>query len=121
MILQVRVHRVRRSSVSARGSFSEQCALFRCHTRRVKKLAVEDGNPHVIWSASEDGTLRQHDLRESVSCPANGATDDGCRNILLDLRNGSKRSLQASPRHCLLLKTCAISATRPHLLLVGGR
>jgi len=80
---EVRVHRVRRSSVSARGSFSEQCALFRCHTRRVKKLAVEDGNPHVIWSASEDGTLRQHDLRESVSCPANGATDDGCRNILV--------------------------------------
>ncbi|KAH9546562.1 hypothetical protein CY35_12G103000 [Sphagnum magellanicum] len=117
---EVRVHRVRRSSVSARGSFSEQCALFRCHTRRVKKLAVEEGNPHVIWSASEDGTLRQHDLRESVSCPANGATDDGCRNILLDLRNGSKRSLQASPRHCLLLKTCAISPTRPHLLLVGG-
>ncbi len=42
-------------------------------------------------------------------------------SVQLDLRNGSKRSLQASPRHCLLLKTCAISPTRPHLLLVGGR
>jgi WD and tetratricopeptide repeat-containing protein 1 len=81
---EVRVHRVTRSTVSsARASFSEQCAVFRCHTRRVKKLAVEAGNPHVIWSASEDGTLRQHDLRDCVSCPANGATDDDCRNILV--------------------------------------
>jgi WD and tetratricopeptide repeat-containing protein 1 len=118
---EVRVHRVTRSTVSsARASFSEQCAVFRCHTRRVKKLAVEAGNPHVIWSASEDGTLRQHDLRDCVSCPANGATDDDCRNILLDLRNGAKKSLQASPRHSLHLKTCAISPTQPHLLLIGG-
>ncbi|KAH8957687.1 hypothetical protein BDL97_07G105500 [Sphagnum fallax] len=118
---EVRVHRVTRSKVSsARASFSEQCAVFRCHTRRVKKLAVETGNPHVIWSASEDGTLRQHDLRERVSCPANGATDDDCRNILLDLRNGAKKSLQASPRHSLRLMTCAISPTQPHFLLIGG-
>ncbi|KAL4578710.1 hypothetical protein LXL04_014839 [Taraxacum kok-saghyz] len=53
-------------------------ALFQCHTRRVKKLAVEPGNPNVVWSASEDGTLRQHDLREVTSCPPAGE----CRNIL---------------------------------------
>ncbi|KAL4559498.1 hypothetical protein LXL04_031636 [Taraxacum kok-saghyz] len=48
-------------------------ALFQCHTRR-----VEPGNPNVVWSASEDGTLRQHDLREVTSCPPAGE----CRNIL---------------------------------------
>jgi hypothetical protein len=37
---QVRVHRVSRSSGSPRGSYLEQTALFRCHTKRVKKLAV---------------------------------------------------------------------------------
>ncbi|KAG0567303.1 hypothetical protein KC19_7G125100 [Ceratodon purpureus] len=117
---EVRVHRVSRSSGSPRGSYLEQTALFRCHTRRVKKLAVEDGNPHVVWSASEDGTLRQHDFREGVLCPPSGPGNQECRNILLDLRSGHKRSLSDTPRHCLHLKTCAINPTRPHLLLIGG-
>lgn len=111
---EVRVHRLSRSN----GGSSPP--HFRCHTKRVKKLAVEDGNPHVIWSASEDGTLRQHDLREGVVCPPNGAAEHECRNVLLDLRSGAKKSLSDQPRHCLALKTCAINSTRPHQLLVGG-
>lgn len=111
---EVRVHRLSRSV----GGSSQP--HFRCHTRRVKKLAVEDGNPHVIWSASEDGTLRQRDLREGVLCPPNGVAEHECRNVLLDLRSGAKKSLSDQPRHCLALKTCAINATRPHQLLVGG-
>uniref|UniRef100_A0A7N0UM05 WD and tetratricopeptide repeats protein 1 n=1 Tax=Kalanchoe fedtschenkoi TaxID=63787 RepID=A0A7N0UM05_KALFE len=95
-------------------------ALFQCHTRRVKKLAVEVGNPNVVWSASEDGTLRQHDLREGTSCPQAGSSHQECRNVLLDLRCGAKRSLADPPKQCLALKSCDISSTRPHLLLVGG-
>ncbi|KAL2512606.1 transducin family protein/WD-40 repeat family protein [Abeliophyllum distichum] len=95
-------------------------ALFQCHTNRVKKLAVEVGNPNVVWSASEDGTLRQHDLREGVSCPPVGSSDQECRNILLDLRCGAKKSLADPPKQSLALKSCDISSTRPHLLLVGG-
>ncbi|CAI0467739.1 unnamed protein product [Linum tenue] len=94
-------------------------ALYQCHTRRVKKLAVEIGNPNVVWSASEDGTLRQHDFRECASCPAAGSSQE-CRNILLDLRSGAKRSLADPPKQVLGLKSCDISTTRPHLLLVGG-
>ncbi|KAG7024572.1 WD and tetratricopeptide repeats protein 1, partial [Cucurbita argyrosperma subsp. argyrosperma] len=52
-------------------------ALYQCHTRRVKKLAI-------------------------------------------DLRCGAKRSLADPPRQTLALKSCDISSTRPHLLLVGG-
>lgn len=111
---EVRVHRLSRSGG---GSTPPH---FRCHTRRVKKLAVEDGNPHVIWSASEDGTLRQHDLREGTVCPPNEVAEHECRNVLLDLRSGFKRSLSDQPRHCLSLKTCAINRTRPHQLLLGG-
>ncbi|KAH7297874.1 hypothetical protein KP509_25G016700 [Ceratopteris richardii] len=111
---EVRVHRISRSNGGSTP------AIFSCHTRRVKKLAVEDGNPHVIWSASEDGTVRQHDLREGTVCPPNEGTEHECRNVLLDLRSGSKRSLSDEPRHCLLLKSCAINKTRPHQLLVGG-
>ncbi|KAI4307464.1 hypothetical protein L6164_030648 [Bauhinia variegata] len=95
-------------------------ALYQCHTRRVKKLAVEIGNPNVVWSASEDGTLRQHDFREGTSCPPAGSSHQECRNVLLDLRNGAKRSLADPPKQVLALKSCDISSTRPHLLLVGG-
>lgn len=95
-------------------------ALYQCHTRRVKKLAVEVGNPHVVWSASEDGTLRQHDFRQGSSCPPAGSSRQECRNILLDLRCGAKRSLADPPKQTLSLKSCDISSTRPHLLLVGG-
>lgn len=95
-------------------------ALFKCHTRRVKKLAVEAGNPNVVWSASEDGTLRQHDLREGASCPPVGSAHQECRNILLDLRCGAKKSLSDTPKQTLALKSFDISSTRPHLLVVGG-
>ncbi|KAF2291609.1 hypothetical protein GH714_026133 [Hevea brasiliensis] len=59
-------------------------AVYQCHTRRVKKLAVEVGNPNVVWSASEDGTLRQHDFREGASCPPAGSSPQECRNVLLE-------------------------------------
>ncbi|KAB2046021.1 hypothetical protein E1A91_D01G210500v1 [Gossypium mustelinum] len=38
----------------------------------------------------------------------------------LDLRYGAKRSLADPPRLTLALKSCDISSTRPHLLIVGG-
>ncbi|KAK2445509.1 Transducin/WD40 repeat superfamily protein [Trifolium repens] len=95
-------------------------ALYQCHTRRVKKLAVETGNPNVVWSASEDGTLRQHDFREGTSCPPAGSPHQECHSVLLDLRNGAKRSLADPPKQVLALKSVDISSTRPHLLLVGG-
>lgn len=44
---------------------------------------MEDGNPNVVWSASEDGTFRQHDFRECSSCPPAGSTTQECRNILV--------------------------------------
>ncbi|WOL09438.1 hypothetical protein Cni_G18191 [Canna indica] len=105
------------------GKRSEEVAVdpiasYKCHSKRVKKLAVETGNPNIIWSASEDGTLRQHDLRETSSCPSSSSHE--CRNVLLDLRRGAKKSLSDPPKYCLALKSCDISPTRPHQLLVGG-
>ncbi|KAJ3673715.1 hypothetical protein LUZ60_005707 [Juncus effusus] len=118
---EVRVFNLSRSSSTSQQNLSPiPSALYRCHTRRVKKLAVEAGNPHVVWSASEDGTMRQHDFRERSSCPPAGAASQECRNILIDLRNGAKKSLGMYPKNCLLLKSCDISPTRPHLILIGG-
>ncbi|KAL6649363.1 hypothetical protein ACP70R_013587 [Stipagrostis hirtigluma subsp. patula] len=98
----------------------EPAAVYQCHSRRVKKLAVETGNPNVVWSASEDGTLRQHDFRECSSCPRAGSANQECRNVLLDLRCGAKKSLADPPRQPLALKSCDISSVRPHQILVGG-
>lgn len=39
----------------------------------------------------------------------------------LDLRCGGKKSLADPPKQFFALKSCDISLTRPHLLLVGGR
>lgn len=41
--------------------------------------------------------------------------------LQLDLRCGAKKSLADPPKQSLALKSCDISSTRPHLLLVGGR
>ncbi|ONK75623.1 uncharacterized protein A4U43_C03F18830 [Asparagus officinalis] len=102
-------------------TFVEPSAVFQCHSRRVKKLAVEVGNPNVVWSASEDGTVRQHDFREGSSCPPPaGSSNQECRNVLLDLRSGAKRSLSSPPIQYLALKSLDISSTRPHQILVGG-
>ncbi|KAI4366549.1 hypothetical protein MLD38_022412 [Melastoma candidum] len=123
-------------------------ALYLCHTRRVKKLAVEVGNPNVVWSASSSVNmisgkvilaLWQDPLDRNVemfwvwtSC---GSVQMGCVRsaahfILLsikwsfsahlDLRSGSKRSLNDPPKGALVLKSCDISSTRPHLIIVGG-
>ena len=54
---QVRVHDLQ-SGASPR--------VFDSHVRRVKKLQCEDGNPHLLFSASADSTVRMFDLR----CPA---------------------------------------------------
>ena len=51
---QVRVHDLQ-SGASPR--------VFDAHVRRVKKLQVEAGNPHVLFSASADSTVRMFDLR----------------------------------------------------------
>ncbi|KAI9399501.1 hypothetical protein POPTR_002G103132v4 [Populus trichocarpa] len=107
------------SHLSGRGPDDNSIApsaLYQCHTRRVKTLAVEVGNPNVVWSASEDGTLRQHDFREGAACPPGGSYPHECRNIL----SGAKRSLADPPKQTLALKSCDISTSRPHLLLVGG-
>ena len=37
--------------------------VFSCHQGRVKDVEVDENSPHLFWSASEDGTIRQYDIR----------------------------------------------------------
>ncbi|XP_032828787.1 WD and tetratricopeptide repeats protein 1 isoform X1 [Petromyzon marinus] len=43
----------------------ETLHIFDKHTNRVKRIATAASTPHMFWSAGEDGTIRQFDLRES--------------------------------------------------------
>ncbi|SJL07535.1 uncharacterized protein ARMOST_10885 [Armillaria ostoyae] len=50
------------------GRYSETpMHTLRCHEDRVKRIVTED-SPDVFLTVSEDGTVRQHDLRTSHSC-----------------------------------------------------
>lgn len=31
---------------------------FQCHSKRIKRLAVSGNSPSIVWTASEDGTVR---------------------------------------------------------------
>ncbi|XP_030554175.1 WD and tetratricopeptide repeats protein 1 [Drosophila novamexicana] len=39
-----------------------------CHTMRVKRLATAPDSPHIFWSAGEDGSILQLDMREAHRC-----------------------------------------------------
>lgn len=69
---------------------------------------MEVGNPNVVWSASEDGTLRQHDFREASSCPPAGSAHQECRNVLVSAGFCllCKFSLFVCPPSSLTLNLC---------------
>jgi len=70
---QVRVHEVGEighSGPPAASQLNHRHSCIRrllCHERRVKRLVTED-SPHLFLTVSEDGTVRQHDLRTSHEC-----------------------------------------------------
>ena len=53
------------------------------HQSRVKRLAVAQDSPGIVWSGAEDGTVRQWDIREKW-------TPDNC-NILVNLTSQVSR------------------------------
>lgn len=81
--------------------------VFGCHAGRVKRLAIVPDQPHLFWSASEDGTIMQFDLRNPEMCKS-----DQPRNILVNLNEHIGPHAEA--------KCLAMSALRPELLAVGA-
>ncbi|KAF9422720.1 hypothetical protein HW555_001714, partial [Spodoptera exigua] len=77
-----------------------------CHCARVKRLATAPDNPHLLWSAGEDGLVLQHDLRMSHSCNPDSA------NVLVNLLNHLGRYAEA--------KCVAVNPRRPYQLAVGA-
>lgn len=77
-----------------------------CHTDRVKRLAVHQDEPNLIWSSGEDGLILQYDIRENHICGTSSS-----RHILLDLGSICAR---------LKAKCLAINPIKSEMLAVGA-
>ncbi|KXN89623.1 WD repeat protein iqw1 [Leucoagaricus sp. SymC.cos] len=74
--------------------------ILRCHSNRVKRIVTED-SPALFLTVSEDGTVRQHDLRTAHNCRQNG-----CPMSLLKLNHD--------------LSTVSLSTLTPYQFVVAG-
>ncbi|KAI6653373.1 hypothetical protein LOD99_3592 [Oopsacas minuta] len=75
---------------------------------RVKRLCSHPISPYMFWSALEEGSIRQYDLREPHKCQGNNSP---CKNVIVDLTASCGASIEA--------KCLDISPTNPSLLAVG--
>ncbi|GAA96946.1 uncharacterized protein L969DRAFT_53956 [Mixia osmundae IAM 14324] len=80
--------------------------ILRCHRDRVKRVALED-SAHLFLTCSEDGTVRQHDLRIPHLCLPRDQYQ--CPDPLVDYSS-----------HYMSLYTLTTSPLRPELMVVGG-
>ncbi|KAH8865113.1 WD and tetratricopeptide repeats protein 1 [Schistosoma japonicum] len=81
--------------------------VFSCHSGRVKRLANTSSEPFLFWSASEDGTCRQFDLRDPDQTTANKPC-----NVLVNLRFQDNAFAEA--------KCIAINPLKSELVAIGG-
>lgn len=77
-----------------------------CNNGRVKRLVNHPNEPCLIWSASEDGCIRQYDIRERHNCDSGKKT-----NVILDLK---------AHDNSLVAKCLAINPIRDEMLAVGA-
>lgn len=84
----------------------ETISVCSCHASRVKRLAVCPDAPHNFWSASEDGTIREFDLRTPHVCRSDSP------NVLVSLKHCFGRLAEA--------KCMAVNPVRAELLAVGA-
>ncbi len=81
--------------------------VIKCHSDRVKRIATED-SPDVFLTVSEDGTVRQHDLRTTHTCRSPGQRSGA----------GCGPALASYPGLTLYSLSC--SSARPWLFVVAG-
>ncbi|KAJ3086745.1 hypothetical protein HK102_012598 [Quaeritorhiza haematococci] len=81
--------------------------VFKCHRDRVKRLATVEHEPSVLLSCSEDGTVRQHDLRLPHTCAPYR-------------RTSCPRPLVNYSRQFGELTTISVNRSQPHYFAIGG-
>ncbi|CAG5126463.1 unnamed protein product [Candidula unifasciata] len=84
----------------------ETTHVFAYHLGRVKRIATAPNIPYIFWSAAEDGTIMQFDLR----CTSTTTTTPN--NVLINLNAHMGQFAEA--------KCLAINPLRPEMLAVGA-
>ena len=93
------------------------CRVYRSHSDRVKRIVTES-SPYLFLTCSEDGEVRQFDLRQPSSAyprPAGGG-----RWRQRDEPTGQVPPALISYRGRLDLNTISCSASQPHYIALGG-
>ena len=91
------------------------CRVYRSHGDRVKRIVTES-SPHLFLTCSEDGEVRQWDLRQPSStypAPRGGRLSSGNDNSL-------PPPLISYKRYQLDLNTISCSPSQPHYIALGG-
>eukprot|EP00743_Colponemidia_sp_Colp-15_P007942 GILK01008602.1.p1 GENE.GILK01008602.1~~GILK01008602.1.p1 ORF type:complete len:651 (+),score=129.12 GILK01008602.1:157-2109(+) len=83
-------------------------SVYTCHGDRVKKLAVEPGNPHIFLSAGEDGSVRFFDSRQPHNCNRSST----CSNALVSLKSGRFSTVE--------INSISSSELKPYYFAIGG-
>ena len=94
--------------------------VYRSHADRVKRIVTES-SPHLFLTCSEDGTVRQWDLRQPSSAyppPRGGRGFQSHRDNHDD--SNVPPPLISYKRYRLDLNTISCSGSQPHYIVLGG-
>ncbi|KAF2654565.1 WD40 repeat-like protein [Lophiostoma macrostomum CBS 122681] len=112
------VHRLQDGVTLTEGDTNAKA--FRCHTDTVKRIVTED-NPFYFLTCSEDGDVRQWDIRQPSktypplkerSGPRWASSSDASDNVPPPLISYSRYNLD--------LNTVSCSPSQPHYIALGG-
>lgn len=103
--------------------------VYKSHTDRVKRIVTES-SPHVFLTCSEDGTVRQFDLRQPSSFYARPSGRSSSQRSYfgvtltsldsLEEEDNSNPPLISYRRHQIDLNTVSCSTSQPHYIALGG-
>lgn len=104
------------------GESDTNVRVYRSHSDRVKRIVTES-SPHLFLTCSEDGEVRQWDLRQPSSAypPPRGG-----KGFMRTRRGGNHDNSNVPPplisyaRYHLDLNTISCSASQPHYIALGG-
>ncbi|KAJ1971849.1 hypothetical protein H4R35_005018 [Dimargaris xerosporica] len=93
---------------TAAPSFQLQ-RVYTCHNDRVKRIALENDNPHVFLTCGEDGRVRQFDLRLKSHHTLSDSEGTACAEWLVDYQ-----------RYGIDLYGLAVNQWDKHYLVTAG-
>uniref|UniRef100_A0A2S2QA93 WD and tetratricopeptide repeats protein 1 n=1 Tax=Sipha flava TaxID=143950 RepID=A0A2S2QA93_9HEMI len=96
----------------------KRLSICTCAEGRVKRIAVANDTPSVFWSASEDGIIRQHDMRMNHEC-----SSDHNKIGILSIYNYEGERIEAKCLDINQLRTeqLAVGANDPYVRLYDRR